>query len=461
MVVMDERTEFPGAIQMQTICESISEGVIAVDTEMRILFLNRAAERLTATPRRKALGRHCYEVLHLDACETNCALRETLRTGEPLQDRPVCLLRGETERLPVQVSTALLRDEDGVVIGGVETLRDMSLVERLRRDIEGRYTVGDIVSKSPRMREVLGILPAVAESDSTVLIRGESGTGKELLARAIHHESRRKSAPFVVVNCAALPESLIESELFGYVKGAFTDARGDKPGQVALADRGTLFLDEVGELSASVQAKLLRVLQERTFLPVGATKPARVDVRFIAATNQDLAKRMEEGDFRSDLYYRLNVVPLLLPPLRERREDIPVLAHHFIERFGRIKGKSIEGISEEALALLTNHPLPGNVRQLENAIEHAFVLCPCGRIEAKHLPHDLRGDRPVPVIEIAEELSELEAMFILAALKRNRWSRKDTATELGIHPSTLYRKMRNLGIKTPPKDGRSARHEGG
>jgi PAS domain S-box-containing protein len=437
---------------LESVFDGIPEGIVVVDRSMRILFMNRAASLLLGVLREEAVSHTCGEIVGRGMCDHDCAMAETFRTGHPIHGRPACFGCRDADRRPVQVTTSLLRDASGEVTGGVVTLRDMSLVERIHHDSEG--TRGEIVSRSPRMGQLLSVLPAVARSGSTVLLTGESGTGKELFARAIHLNSDRRRGPFVAVNCGALPASLIESEIFGHEAGAFTDARDRKPGQVALAKGGTLFLDEIAELAPVLQVKLLRLLQERVYTPLGGSAPIRADVRFIAATNRDLTAMVREGTFREDLFYRLDVIPFRLPPLRERREDIPALVDRFIERFNAARRKRIEGVSREALRLLMTHPLPGNVRQLENAIEHAFVLCPCGTIEREHLPPDIDNRPVVPAIEIASEMETLEALFLLAALKRNDWSRKATAQELGMNPSTLYRKMKALRVRAP-SDGRS------
>jgi PAS domain S-box-containing protein len=445
---------FPGSAQLDCICDSLSEAVVAVDRELRVLSWNRAAERLSGVAREAAVGSPCEPLL---GAEIRRALERTLATAEPTLDRPTKLSWPDRGPLPVRFSTSPLRDEDDVLVGAVVTVRDTSLVERLRRDLEGRAAVADFVTRSPRVRQLLEILPAVAESDSTVLVQGESGTGKELIARAVHDASRRREGPFVVLNCGALPGSLVESELFGHVRGAFTDARRDRPGQAALADGGTLFLDEIGELEPGLQVKLLRLLQERTFLPLGATETVTVDVRFVAATNRDLRALVDEGRFREDLYYRLNVVPLVLPPLRERPEDVPALVEHFVTRLNALRGRSVAGVSERALTALAAHPWPGNVRQLQNAVEHAFVLCGDGRIEPEHLPPEVHAEPYAPASPRLAALDEMEAQVLRAALERNGWSRKRTAAELGIHPSTLYRKMRARGIDARGRDGRGRR----
>jgi len=439
--------------QVRVILESIADGVFTVDEGWQITSFNRAAEQITGTAREEAIGKRCYEVFRASICESECALKHTMATGKPVVNKTVYIFTSAGDRLPISISTALLRDADGRIIGGVETFRDLSVVEELRKELAGRYTFADIISKNHRMRQLFDILPNVATSDSTVLIEGESGTGKELFARAIHNLSLRSEKPFVVVNCGALPENLLESELFGYKAGAFTDAKADKPGRVALAEGGTLFLDEMSEMSPALQVKLLRFLQERTFEPLGATESRKADVRVVAATNQPLQSLVEKGEFRLDLYYRVNVVAISLPPLRERKEDIPLLVDHFVAKFCQLRGKEIEGISPEALAFLMTHDFPGNVRELENVIEHAFVLCSGGMISREHLPAYLR--EPSVSTTQGGSLREAEKQAIIDALRRNSWNRLAASRELGIHKTTLFRKIKALGISLPPARGRS------
>ncbi len=364
------------------ILESISDGVFTVDRDWRITSFNRAAEEITGISREEALGKRCSEVFRASMCEVDCALHQTLKTGKPVINRSAFIVDANGRRIPISVSTALLRDEHGQVVGGAETFRDLSEVEELRKELQARFQIGDLVSRSPTMRRIFDVLPAVAASESTVLIEGETGTGKELVARAIHNTSGRCAKPLVIVNCGALPENLLESELFGYKAGAFTGASRDKPGRFALAEGGTVFLDEIGEVSQAVQVRLLRVLQDKTFEPLGSTATEKADVRVIAATNQDLATLVESGRFRRDLYYRINVVRLELPPLRRRKEDIPLLVEHFVARFNRLQQKSIKGVSTEVLTFFMGHDWPGNVRELENVIEHAFVLATDEQIRA-------------------------------------------------------------------------------
>jgi len=438
------------------ILDSIADGVFTVDLDWHITSFNAAAERITGIPREEAIGRLCAEVFRATVCEHACVLRRTMETGEPVVGEEISIVRSDGETIPVGVSTGLLRDERGEIVGGVETFRDLSVIEELRRELSGSRTFHDIVSADHEMHRLFDIMPRIAESESTVLIEGESGTGKELFARALHNLSPRSGGPIVAVNCGALPETLLEAELFGYRKGAFTDARADKPGRFALASGGTIFLDEIGDISPATQVKLLRVIQERTFEPLGSTAPVSADVRIITATNRDLDTLVTEGLFRRDLFYRINVVRLRIPPLRERRRDIPLLVDHFIERFDRLRGRDVTGVTADVMAILMAHDFPGNVRELENVIEHAFVLCRSGQIGIRHLPAYLQP-KTEQATAPASSVKELEGRLILAALERNGWSRERAAAELGMHKTTLWRKVRALGLELPPVDGRGRR----
>ncbi len=438
----------------ETILESISDGVFTVNSDWQITSFNRAAEEITGISREEAIGRRCSDVFRASMCESDCALRRTMEIGTPVVNKPAFIVNAKGERIPISLSTAILRDEKGNAVGGVETFRDLSLVEELRKALEKRFQVGDMISRSVSMRRIFDIFPQVAASESTALIQGETGTGKELLARAIHHLSSRDKKPFIAVNCGALPDTLLESELFGYKAGAFTGAAKDKPGRFALADGGTIFLDEIGEISPALQVRLLRVLQERVFEPLGGIKSVHADFRVIAASNKDLSVQVKKGIFRQDLFYRINVVRLDLPPLRKRKEDIPLLTEHFIARFNRLQGKNISGVSPDVMAILMAHDYPGNIRELENIIEHAFVLCSKGEIEQRHLPEDylmLSAEHENDKIQdntmnMNDAVKAIEEQTICDALKRNNYNRLETARELGIHKSTLFRKMKTLGI---------------
>lgn len=440
--------DFQAHEETDIILDSIADGVFTVDSDWRITSFNRAAEQITGVTREEAIGRPCREILKADVCETGCALRQTMETGRPIISKPVDIIDARGRRKPITISTALLKDEDGRIIGGVETFRDMTLVEELRKQVQKQYCCEDIISRNPRIQQLFDVLPRVAESDCTVLIDGETGTGKELFARAVHNAGRRKVKPFIAVNCGALPDTLLESELFGYKAGAFTDAKKDKPGRFALAEGGTIFLDEIGDVSPAVQVRLLRILQEKAYEPVGGVETVKADARVIAATNRDLQELVESGFFRKDLFYRVNVVRFRLPPLRERREDIPLLVDHFIHRFNTLYGKSICGVGNEVMAAFMAYEFPGNIRELENAIEHSFVLCRGQMIEKKDLPDAFHGRDAADKGRGGDfrTLKQMEVVMIEQALRRNDGNRAAAARELDINASTLFRKLKTLGL---------------
>jgi len=457
MTRQKKQTAEIGSTSTDAILESISDGVFTVDLNWRINSFNRAAEVITGISRKDAIGRFCSEVFRSNMCETDCALRKTLKNGRPIIGRSGYIIDEDGGRIPISLSTAVLKNSSGQVVGGAETFRDLSEIETLRHELEGRSHVGEIVSRSPLMQRLFEVIPAIAASPSTVLITGETGTGKELMARTVHALSRRSKGPFVALNCGALPDTLLESELFGYKAGAFTGATKDKPGRFALAKGGTLFLDEIGDVSPALQVRLLRVLQEHSFEPLGGTETIPTDVRIIVATNRDLTELTKNGTFREDLYYRINVVRIELPPLRRRKEDIPLLVEQLIAKYNRLHHATVRGISQETLSLLMAHDWPGNVRELENIIERAFIVCPDGMIEMSHLPdgmtsHDNRSSVPTA---LQDARSQMESQAIRTALERNGFNRLAAARELGMHKSTLFRKIKQLGITLPEKDGRS------
>mgnify|MGYP001467943048 CR=1 FL=1 len=437
-------------IATKIILDSIADGVFTVDKEFNITSFNRAAERITGIGSKEAVGRKCFNIFHANICQTACVLRKSLTTGKEIIDVRVNILNHEGNIIPISVSTAPLKNERGKIIGGVETFRDLSAFEALKKEISRQYSLEDIISKNHEIQSIFEILPNIAESHSSVLIQGESGTGKELFARAIHNLSKRKKGPFIAVNCGALPENLLESELFGYKKGAFTDAKKDKPGRFALAEKGTLFLDEVSDFSPLLQAKLLRVLQEREYEPLGATNTLKTDVRIITATNRDLSAMVRQKSFREDLFYRLNIVKIELPPLRERKEDIPLLVNHFIKKLNLKTGKKIIFVSDYVIRLLMSYDFPGNVRELENIIEHAFVMCQGEKLEVEHLPVEFRESfmtaSDTKPSSFHDRFQESEENIIKDALQRNLGRRSSTAKDLGIHPSTLWRKMKRVGL---------------
>ncbi|MFH0975134.1 MAG: sigma 54-interacting transcriptional regulator [Spirochaetota bacterium] len=426
------------------ILDSIADGVFTVDMDFKITSINRAGAKILDIRKEEAVGKLCFEIFHANICEHSCALKETMDTGDNIINKTIYIVNSKGERVPVSVSTALLKNNKNEVIGGVETFRDITDIETLRREIEAKFSFNDIITKNKKMMELFAILPDIARSDSSVLIQGPTGTGKELIAKAIHSLSSRKKKPFIAINCAALPDNLLESELFGYKAGAFTDARKDKPGRIALAEGGSVFLDEIGELSPAIQVKLLRFLQEKEYEPLGSTSTINANVRIIAATNKDLLSGIANRSFRDDLYYRLNVINIKLDPLAGRREDVPLLVSHFIKKFNAIKGKHIEGVSDDVMNILMNYDYPGNIRELENIIEHAFVLCRDAYIARGHLPQQFRGN--IPGAGPKMTLSEMERIYIISALEKNNGNKSNAAADLGIDSSTLWRKIKKYNI---------------
>jgi PAS domain S-box-containing protein len=433
-------------LQRALILDSVADGVFTVDREWRITSFNLSAELITGWNRESAIGRYCSDVFCSSICGKNCAIAESLYSGLPVAGRTITIKNRSGKKVSVSISAAPLVDHDGNVLGGVETFRDLSVEMSLRQQLSKKYTFDQIISKSPAMQRIFQIMPEISKSESNVLILGESGTGKELVASAIFHASARNDKPFIVVNCGALPDTLLESELFGYKAGAFTDARKDKIGRFAAAEGGTIFLDEIGDIPHSLQVKLLRVLQQKVYEPLGSNVPIHADVRIIAATNKDLLELVQQGTFRDDLYYRLNVVNILLPPLRERLEDIPLLLEHFVKKFRVEKQKDIVGISDEVISLLMKYNYPGNIRELENIIEYAFILCPGGYIQVEHLPETFGGlekqaDTPLLLAYEGYSLEEIEKSAIELSLQRNKWKKMLTCRELGISKDTLRRKI--------------------
>lgn len=434
------------------ILNSIGDGAFTVDKNWFITSFNRAAEEITGFKKNEALGKKCFDIFKTNICKESCALKLSIETGDEVANQRVSITNKNGQHIPINVTTSALRDEDGVAIGGVETFRDCSALETLRKQVTEQYEFQDIISKNHKIQKIFTILPNIARSDSTVLIEGPSGSGKELFAKATHTLSERKGK-YIALNCAALPDNLLESELFGYKKGAFTGANTDKPGRFALAEGGTIFLDEIGDISPALQLRLLRVLQEREYEPLGSTKTEKADVRVIAASNKNLEHLVQEGTFRDDLFFRLNIIKLTLPPLAERIEDIQILVDHFIQKFNTLKQKNIESASPEVISILMRHKFPGNIRELENIIEYCFVLCHTTIIDVDCLPESLTAtlqDLPIQVMnEKATPLSNAEAGTILAALQECNGNRGKTSALLGIEKTTLWRKMKKYKIEFP------------
>ncbi len=434
---------------LEAIFNSVTEGIITVDPDMRIRQVNSAALSIFGLTAGSVTGRPFDELVPVSGlAPAHEALEQTLRTRQSVTERRIELKVDEIERV-LMVRTAPLFYEDGVFGGAMLMVRDITRLIRLEQQIEETQQYRDMIGKSPRMQEIFNLIKDLAETNSTVLIYGESGTGKELVAAAIHHASNRSDGPFLKVNCAALSENILESELFGHVKGAFTGAFKDRIGRFEAADKGTILLDEIGDISPRLQLRLLRVLQEHEFERVGSSTPIRTDVRVIACTNQWLEQKIQRGEFRQDLYYRLNVVRIDLPPLRERREDIPLLVDRFLHRFNKNMKKSITGVSPETMEVFMNYPWPGNVRELENCMERSFIVCRESVIQPAHLPPEITAStEPNHHAPRATADSNDEAV-ILDVLEQTDWNVAKSARLLGIARNTLYQKMKALGLSRP------------
>lgn len=430
------------------ILNCISDGVLTIDLLGNIQYVNKAMQELLGHSESELTGKRCEQFIRSNICVSeDCILRRSLAKRENISNYETFVVNSEGRRIPVNINTDLLYDETGNLIGIVEVFRDISQLKELKERLTEVYQFDNFITKDRRMKEILAILPSVAQSKSTVLIQGESGTGKELIAQAIHNNSPRKDKPFITVNCAAIPETLIESELFGHVRGAFTGAHQDRMGRFELANQGTIFLDEIAEMSLSTQAKLLRVIQEEKFERVGGSKTIAVDIHIIAATNKNLLRAVKEGHFREDLYYRISVFPVILPPLRERKGDIPLLITYFIDKFNRETGKSINNIAPQAMKVFMSYFYPGNIRELRNIIEHAFVCSRGNTILPEHLPKELvYAEERLEIAPEGSSLNRVEKEWILSVLEKSMWRYQEAAKTLGISRTTLWRKLKAYGL---------------
>jgi PAS domain S-box-containing protein len=428
------------------ILDRFPEGVFLVNTRWQVMYFNRMAEEITGFSVEEVVGKFCWDIFRADLCQKDCPMRISMSTGEILLDREVEITTKHGLKKLILVNTAQLKNSGNIVLGGVETFHHLTCPELEAQKLETK-PFADIVGVSPRMQEIIHSLPVIAASESNVLIQGESGTGKELVARALHLYSPRSKGPFVALNCSAIPDTLLESELFGYERGAFTGAVTSKPGRFELAKGGTLFLDEIGDLKPELQVKLLRVLEEKTIMRVGGTRKIALEARVVAATNVDLKEAMQQGRFRDDLYYRLFTVPIDLPPLREKREDIPILVKYFLEQLNRKFNKKIRGVDPKVMKVLCRHAWPGNVRELQHVLEYCFVFAKGPLITERHLPRLesawVGRELELPITEgSVTPLQSLEKKTILMALEITQGSKQEAARMLKISRSKLWRKMR-------------------
>lgn len=429
------------------ILDSIGEGLFTVNKDFKINYFNRAAERITGLKREDVYGKFCKHVFKSNRCYIKCPIAQVLETGKNIYDLESQIRDISGSFIPIKMNVAVLRNNENDPVGGVISFRDISDLEIFREKYIKKHQFHGVIGHTKVMQEIFELIEEIADSDATVLIQGESGTGKEMIANAIQATSLRKDQPFVKVNCSVFTPQLLASELFGHVKGAFTGAFKERPGRFEVANSGTIFLDEVGEMPLQMQLQLLRVLQEGTFERVGESVTRRADVRVIAATNKNLRATIEEGNFREDLYYRLNVIPIEIPPIKQRREDIPHLIKHFLKKFSLIYNKNIQDIDDEALELLVDYPWPGNVRELENALEYAFVRTKDKKfIEAIKLPPNFRPNKEIVMNQPSVCDVDDESAKIMKMLEKHQWNKTKVAKELGMGRSTLWRKLKALNL---------------
>ncbi len=456
--ILDEKNKLKGEKEryrcnMQAIFGSLNEAVITVDRDMRVIEANNSVENICNLSPNDLVGKYFGEVT--EQCSKSCheVLKKTLRDKSIIKEyRSECRHEERANQI-VSMSSSPLLSQDSGFMGAVLVVRDITKLTDLEKELKERHQFHHIIGKSKKMQKIFRLLEDLSQTETTVLITGETGSGKELIAKALHYESSRANKPMVTVNCSALSENLLESELFGHVKGAFTGAISNKAGRFQTADGGTIFLDEIGDLSKIVQIKLLRALQEKEIERVGDSCPIKVDVRIISATHHDLKENTRTGKFREDLYYRLNVMGIKIPPLRERQEDIPLLVKHFCKKFNDKFKKKIEGISSEVLDLFMRYQWPGNVRELEHALEHAFVLCHEQTISVNHLSTEIKEyfkeKIPRNKVHITGEESGDISEVIYQALDKYKWNKTKAARQLGISRTTLYQKIKQYGIKNP------------
>lgn len=436
---------------LEAIFGSLKDSIITVDQELRVIEANEATKSICGISLHGIIGKEFGEVQ--TQCQKPClnVLKETLKTKNTIKEyRIECGHSDRSHQVVLLTSTPLIY-RDNRFMGAVLVVRDITRLTHLERELKERHQFHNIIGKSGKMQEIYRLLEDLSDTETTVLITGESGTGKELIARALHYGGIRAAKPLVNVSCSVLAENLLESELFGHVKGAFTGAVKDKEGRFQMADGGTIFLDEIGDITPMIQMKLLRVIQEREFERVGDSKPMKVDVRVIAATNRDLKEKVRlGGEFREDLYYRLKVVEVALPPLRERREDIPILVDHFYSLYSKRFQKNIDGISDEVLTIFMNYPFPGNIRELKHAIEHAFVICHDRTITTEHLPPEIKEYSKIRN-HVSKKKFIDEPQRIVQALNKTGWNKAKAARLLGISRRTIYRKIAEHKFIKPPE----------
>ena len=440
--------------RLKIILDNLDIGVLTVDRGGHVAFFNTQSELITGYDRKELLGKSYAKIFRKNSGENLLMFDEIIADGKARSNIKSDIVTKKGQIIPISANYMALKNEEGLIVGGLATISDLSLMYQLSSAIKDRYTFYDMVGKDAAMQKIFEMVPVIAASDSTVLIEGPTGTGKDLLAKVIHSASARADKSLVKVNCAALPDNLLESEMFGYAKGAFTGADKDKPGRFQEADGGTIFLDEIGDLPLSLQAKLLRVLEDREFYPLGSKKTTKVDIRIISATNQGLEQLVRNKQFRQDLFYRLNVICLELPPLKDRKGDISLLISHILKRLCATRDIQVDEISENAMEVLLNYDYPGSIRELENILEHAVIICQNTMIRRNHLPVSLQRRRQEnlhiesKINDLGQEVETSEKNMILEILKKHNWNKGKTAQVLNINRTTLWRKMKKHKIRS-------------
>lgn len=439
---------------LKIILDNLDVGIFTVDRSGHITFFNTEAEKISGYSRREILGESCIAIFEDEGAQEVGLLKDTIVDGLSRNSAMGKMKTKDGGSIPIRANYMALRNEKGKVVGGLTIFHDLTLVLQLNQAMKDRYTFHDMIGKSSRMQHIFEMINVVASTDATILIEGATGTGKDLLAKVIHSASQRSDKTFVKVNCAAIPDNLLESEIFGYVKGAFTGAERDKTGRFQEANGGTIFLDEIGDLPLALQAKLLRVLEDKEFYRLGSRHTIKVDVRIISASNRNLAKLVEKRLFREDLYYRLNVFRIALPELKDRKVDLPILIGHILRRLSAARGVRLPEVSEKVMEILLNYTYPGNVRELENILEHALIICQEESLQPRHLPEYLQTRHvtpkpPLPGKQKHIDVSdEKERDTIITMLEQYNGHRSKTAIALGMDRSTLWRKIKKYGIAT-------------
>lgn len=437
----------------EEILDSLAEGLFTVDKNFRITFLNRAAERITGFKKEEAIGRFCKDIFQSDFCLSGCPLVNVLKSGVSIYDFKTKYICKNSRQISIKLNASILKNSDNNPMGGVVSFRDFLYENSINEYLRDNTNFYGIVGHTKAMTDIFHLIHEIAYTDAAVLIQGETGTGKEMIANAIQATSKRRKEKFVKVNCSVLPPNLLASELFGHAKGAFTDAVKDRVGRFELADRGTIFLDEIAEMPLQMQTLLLRVIQEGTFERLGESLTRKVDVRIIAATNVNIKEAIKNGNFREDLYYRLNVIPIYIPPLRQRKEDIPFLIRHFIQKFNLLYDKEIKDVEDRALNILINYYWQGNIRELENVIEYSFIRNKDdNKITLCSLPsyitqlNDCPGSKVVNPYNSRTE-TKINTAALIELLNKHRWNKTKVARILGVNRTTIWRHLKSTGIE--------------